>query len=285
LIVLGSAGAFGYRAMFGGSVFPALPPIIKPSGAPIKIVPDHDAQAAAANQTATANASAGEHLVSHEEQPVEVQAATPGPVTTLPVISNTPPDGVWSGTQPPAASASAVGPETTGSAAPAETAPPPKPVHTLAIHTDRSAAGNPAAGGRPGRATREAHTGGPLSIIPGGETAAPSGSRPREAEARSEGSAPSASPPAAGAGSTAGGYAVQVSSQRSEAVAQATLSALQTKYPQQLGSQHGMVRRADLGQKGIYYRALVGPFASAEEASRICSSLKAAGGACIVQRN
>jgi hypothetical protein len=85
--------------------------------------------------------------------------------------------------------------------------------------------------------------------------------------------------------STTGGYAVQVSSQRSEAQAEATFHALQAKYPQQLGSQHGMVRRADLGPKGIYYRTLVGPFASAEEASRLCSSLKSAGGSCIIQRN
>jgi cell division septation protein DedD len=81
-----------------------------------------------------------------------------------------------------------------------------------------------------------------------------------------------------------GGYAVQVAAQRSQADAQATLNALQTKYPQQLRGQHGMVRRADLGAKGIYYRALVGPFGSAEEASRLCSSLKAAGGNCIIQR-
>jgi cell division septation protein DedD len=82
----------------------------------------------------------------------------------------------------------------------------------------------------------------------------------------------------------AGGYAVQVSAQRNEADAQATLNALQAKYSQQLGGKHGMVRRADLGAKGIYYRALVGPFGSAEEASRLCSSLKAAGGSCIIQR-
>ena len=46
-----------------------------------------------------------------------------------------------------------------------------------------------------------------------------------------------------------------------------------------------MFRRADLGAKGVYYRALVGPFASAEQASSLCSSLKAAGGSCIIQRN
>jgi cell division septation protein DedD len=83
----------------------------------------------------------------------------------------------------------------------------------------------------------------------------------------------------------AGGYAVQVTSQRSEAEAQAAFRSLQAKYPQQLGGHRAVFRRADLGAKGIYYRALVGPFASAEQAERLCSSLKAAGGNCLIQRN
>ncbi len=82
-----------------------------------------------------------------------------------------------------------------------------------------------------------------------------------------------------------GGYAVQVTSQRSEAEAQSAFRALQAKYPGQLGGHRPIVRRADLGAKGVYYRALVGPFASAEQAAETCSSLKAAGGTCIVQRN
>jgi cell division protein FtsN len=45
------------------------------------------------------------------------------------------------------------------------------------------------------------------------------------------------------------------------------------------------VRRADLGAKGIYYRTMVGPFASADEASDLCTKLKAAGGSCLVQKN
>lgn len=46
-----------------------------------------------------------------------------------------------------------------------------------------------------------------------------------------------------------------------------------------------MIRKADLGAKGVYYRTLIGPFASAEEAAGMCSSLKAAGGSCLVQKN
>ena len=78
---------------------------------------------------------------------------------------------------------------------------------------------------------------------------------------------------------------MQVTSQRSEADAESSYKELQAKYPAQLGSHHASIRRADLGEKGTYYRAMVGPFASAEAAASMCSSLKAAGGSCIVQRN
>ena len=78
---------------------------------------------------------------------------------------------------------------------------------------------------------------------------------------------------------------MQLTSQRSQAGAQAAFRALQAKFPDQLNGREPILRRADLGDKGVYYRALVGPFASMEEAAGMCSSLKAAGGNCIVQRN
>jgi hypothetical protein len=81
------------------------------------------------------------------------------------------------------------------------------------------------------------------------------------------------------------GYAVQVTSERSEIRAQDAFRALQTKYPDQLRGRQAMIRRADLGATGIHYRALVGPFGSAEEAAKLCSGLKAAGGDCIIRRN
>ncbi|MGA8650857.1 MAG: SPOR domain-containing protein [Xanthobacteraceae bacterium] len=83
----------------------------------------------------------------------------------------------------------------------------------------------------------------------------------------------------------ANGYAVQVTSERSESRAQAAFRSLQAKYPNQLSGHQPIIRRADLGAAGIYYRALVGPFASAEKATKMCSALKAAGGDCIIQKN
>jgi hypothetical protein len=77
---------------------------------------------------------------------------------------------------------------------------------------------------------------------------------------------------------------VQISSQRSEADAQAAFRNMQGRYPGQLGGKQVMIRRADLGSKGVYYRAMVGPFANAGDATELCNSLKAAGGQCIVQK-
>ena len=83
----------------------------------------------------------------------------------------------------------------------------------------------------------------------------------------------------------ADGYVVQVSLERREADAQASVRNLQVKFSKELGDHKATVRRADLGPNGIYYRGLVGPFVSAGDADRFCSSLKAAGGQCIVQKD
>ena len=96
--------------------------------------------------------------------------------------------------------------------------------------------------------------------------------------------APSSNEPEAQTTRT-GGYAVQVSSQRSEAEAQAAFRSLQAKYPGQLGNRQASIHKVELGAKGTYYRAMVGPFANASEASSLCNGLKAAGAQCLIQRN
>lgn len=84
---------------------------------------------------------------------------------------------------------------------------------------------------------------------------------------------------------SAGGSYVQISSQKTEADALASYKVLQGKYSGILGARSPVVRRADLGDKGVYYRALVGPFGTTEEATQFCVNLQSAGGKCIVQRN
>ena len=53
---------------------------------------------------------------------------------------------------------------------------------------------------------------------------------------------------------------------RTKSDAQASYRALQGKYPTVLGSRSPVIKRADLGDKGVYYRAMIGPFGSADEA-------------------
>ncbi|MET4633210.1 SPOR domain-containing protein [Kaistia defluvii] len=94
-----------------------------------------------------------------------------------------------------------------------------------------------------------------------------------------------AAPAAATRAPTSGGFVVQVASQRTEEAAIASYKAMQRKFSSVFGSQEPNVVRADLGAKGIYYRARVGPMATRDQAVSFCESLRAAGGDCIVQKN
>jgi SPOR domain len=339
VLVVGTAGALGYHAVFGGSLIPSLPPIIKPGNTPVKIVPNKDAGAGAASQQNAGSKAADDRLVPHQEKPVDVQAANPVPrvVTTIPVVTNMPP-GVLPADQmptapqpapappppappPPAMQAAqppAAAPPAQPSTAPNQLSGPPsavsssgsRPVHTVIIKPGQppaAAATPPAAGQAAAQHAAKVHqaasrspqttsplaSAGPLSIVPSQDNAEalPPPPPPRTRTAMTH---PSSGPMSLGSTGSpaeeapaprAGGYAVQVSSQRSEAEAQAAFRTLQAKYPNQLGSRHATFRRADLGAKGVYYRALVGPFASAEQAASLCRSLKAAGGSCLIQRN
>jgi len=351
LAVLGTAGAFAYRSMFGGSVLPALPPIIKASDGPNKIVPNSGASPNNPSSQADASgAGAGNKLVSHDEQPVDVrQLVKPAPhvVATVPVFPDPNSSPMIPQTRPQSAMATGSLPANPG---PAPTSPPmsggvtvataatgsvavspePKKIHTVAIRPDAPGGGNeaatavpaaaavpmsptaagpavapmpvgpvvqpavappPTAHAAPARPLRpstavasRAGSNAPLAILPqqaDSQPAAPT----RTANARAPVSTSSAGAAAEAAPASGGGYVIQVTSQRSEADAQAAFHTLQTKFPDQLGGRAPLVRRADLGEKGIYYRALVGPFASMEQATGLCSNLKAAGGSCIVQRN
>jgi SPOR domain len=94
----------------------------------------------------------------------------------------------------------------------------------------------------------------------------------------------------AGAGTAAGlssggGYVVAVVSERSVADADAVFRSLQAKFPNQLGGREPIMRRTDLGPEGTYYQASIGPFVSRKAAAGVCSSLKAAGESCLVEKN
>ncbi|MBZ8132562.1 SPOR domain-containing protein [Afifella sp. IM 167] len=80
------------------------------------------------------------------------------------------------------------------------------------------------------------------------------------------------------------GWKVQVSSQRTADQARSAFSSLQRRFPSLLANQEPLVREADLGDKGVFYRVQIGPMADRNAAISLCENLKSAGGSCFVTR-
>lgn len=281
LAVVGTAAAFGYRAIFAPTGTRGAPPVIKADTAPSKVVPA--ASDSKPIQDRVGDRAQIERIINREEQPVDVNAARAGG-----------PRVVFPGPNPIAPLPNSPIPTSPAAAAPAQAAPnalagsstEPKKIRTVTIRSDQpelasaaqAAASAPRTASVPagvlpdenaGRAHASVSSSNPLSLAPGGTQPAQ-----RSAPART-----ASAPPA-----IAGGYGVQVTSQRSESDAQAAYAQLQAKFPSVLGDRQVVIRRADLGEKGIYYRAQI-PFGSQSEAIEFCTGLKNAGGQCIVQRN
>ena len=292
LAVVGTGGAFAYRT-YVGSPRSGEPPIIKADTSPTKIVPaPADGNAKVPDRLATGDGT--EKIVPREEAPVDVNANTKsGPRMVFPPLNqnaNPPsPASVAPNTPPPANAGNGTLPNNE-----------PRKIKTFTVRGDqpdgaavrrrgrrtaappgrRSGPGRGTAATPPAAANANASANAPLSLSPQAR------SRRRAAEPRTR-VATNAPVPIAPSRQRAsgGGYLVQVSSQRNEADAQASYRVLQGKFPSVLGSHSPLIKRADLGEKGVYYRAMVGPFGSSEEASQFCGNLKSAGGQCVVQRN
>src|SRR5690606_3690940 len=86
-------------------------------------------------------------------------------------------------------------------------------------------------------------------------------------------------PPAAPAAD--GAWLVQLAALRSEEEAVATWSRVAAANPSLSGRPRD-IQRADLGDRGVYYRLRAGGFASKESADAFCGGLQQAGQDCIV---
>ena len=73
------------------------------------------------------------------------------------------------------------------------------------------------------------------------------------------------------------GFVAVLASKKSRMDALKAFADLQQKYAEVLASKTPDVQEANLGDKGVWYRAVVGPPGSREAASGVCSQLKSAG--------
>src|SRR5262245_34772196 len=79
-------------------------------------------------------------------------------------------------------------------------------------------------------------------------------------------------------------WGVQLVGSRSETSALAAYYGMQKKHAGVLGAHLPLLLRNNVGKNAAWYRVRVG-FATREGAERLCSSLRASGGSCLVQRN
>ena len=291
LAVVGTGAAFAYKT-YMGSPRSGDPPIIRADTGPTKIMPaPADGSAKVPDRMAAGDGT--EKIVPREETPLDINAKS-GPRVVFPPLNQ-------NGNPPPVASVTptALPPSNAGNG----TLPnnEPRKIKTLSVRGEQPdgaalpVAAAPPAAAKPAARTvvasrtpppavanaNDSATNAPLSLSPQGAQAAAPAAEPRT---RMAATTPAQIVPQAAPSNSAGGggYLVQVSSQRNEADAQASYRTLQGKFPAVLGSRSPVIKRADLGDKGVYYRAMVGPYDSPDQAKQLCGDLKAAGGQCNV---
>ncbi|WP_027527375.1 SPOR domain-containing protein [Bradyrhizobium sp. Ec3.3] len=285
LAVVGTGGAFAYKTYLG-SPRSGEPPIIKADNTPTKVVPaPADGSAKVPDRMVTGDGS--EKIVPREEAPIDVNARSGGPRVVFPPLNP-------NANPPPVASVSpsAVPPP---SAAPNNGTMPnsePRRVRTLAVKGDQTdstpapaaAAAKQAAAPKAAAATAaprnpptsaNASANQPMSLAPQAGTPDPSAPPTRIAATNPTQIAPA---PAEGGGS----YMVSISSQDTESAARDSFRVLQGKFPSALGSRSPVIKRVDLADNKVKYRAMVGPYRTRQEAAQFCTELKAAGGQCFI---
>jgi cell division protein FtsN len=82
------------------------------------------------------------------------------------------------------------------------------------------------------------------------------------------------------AAAAGGAYVLQVGAYKSQSDADAAWKAYRAKHAALLSSLGPNVQKADLGDKGVWYRLRVGSFADKDAAAAMCDRLKAEGAAC-----
>jgi hypothetical protein len=164
----------------------------------------------------------------------------------------------------------------------------PRRIKTLSVRGDQADAAAvpapPPAAAKPTRSASAAQRGAPaaaanapLSLAPDAQASARAAEPRRVATLQP----PPGAPGTGAVQANEGRFLVSILSQPTEAEAQAAFRSMQKKHPEQLGSHSPVIKRVD-GKKGVTYRAMVGPFASHEEATRFCTNYSSAGGQCWV---
>jgi len=267
LALVGTAGAFGYWAWSTGPR--GDPPLIKADTSPNKVVPATQGETAGNKSVYDRYADKGgnsERMVSREEAPADIKAPPSrsvypsaggvyGPAPAQPAVAAPPASGVSANGEPRKVHTEVIRPGPNQMAA-ADIGQPVAPPLTVASTPPSPPPAPPVPAKQPAPRTKQAV----------------------QTPAAQPTDAPAAAP-------ATGGFVVQLSSQKTEEEARASFKVLATKYAAVFGDREPYIKRVTIPEKGTFYRANVGPFATQSEAAHFCSNLKIVGGQCIVQKN
>ncbi len=95
---------------------------------------------------------------------------------------------------------------------------------------------------------------------------------------------PAAPPPVQSATPPQGRYGVQIAARRSVEDARGLIDSMRARYPNELGQEWASILPVTL-PKGTFYRVVIGPLASEQQASQLCGRLRAQGNECFIRRS
>ena len=277
LAVVGTGAALAYRTYVGPARSGELP-IIRADNSAIKMVLAESDDGASNIPDRMPPGDGAEKLVSRDEASVDVNSSSGASLVVFPPLNQ-------NSSPPPVASVSPAGPALATAANGTMPNNEPRKIKVLAVKGDAAENGGiPAGAAAPAKPDPAARS---VSASTALAQRNPSATNASASAPVSDPAPPirlAATNAVRTAPSAGGDYLVQVSSQKNEADVQASYRALQNKFPAALGSRPPVIKRADLGDKGVYYRTMVGPFGSTEEAAQFCGNLKSAGGQCVIQK-
>ncbi len=273
-------------------------PVVRADAAPIKVKPDQPGGLDIPNRDklvydrleSLPPPPRAENLLPRPEAPLLPPSARPNAPTGAPADR--------SAAAAPAKTAEAKTVEATTSAPPKPLKPPktmaadnvpkierPKPVKIAVVKKPLPPPAPPAMKTRPKVAA--APPAKPVASVRKSAAPAPPAMKTRPKVAAVPPAKPMASAPksaASGAGSAGNGYRVQLAALRSNMDARREWTRLSTRHSGLLGRLRHSVVRADLGDKGIYYRLRAGPLENKAAARTLCGELTKIKVGCLVVR-
>jgi len=163
------------------------------------------------------------------------------------------------------------------------------PVQNIApVAAPQAAPPTAAVGVATNSASQQANTTGMMSApagakaVPGIEIPPLPPAQPAQAQAQATPGKPVPLTPATAAAATTGPLRIQIAATKDEPSARAEFARLQKAHADLLGNLSATVVKADLGDKGVFYRIQAGPIPDKAQADKLCSQLKPLGIGCIV---